>query len=89
MTGTRAATIARFSRPWDNYISDHISQIIAPTLVLSGKQDQIIPVETARAFAKAIKGAKLITYPATGHIPQKEVPDQSAADVGVFLTKGS
>ena len=33
-----------------------------------------------------IPGSKLITYPATGHIPMEEVADQSAADVRAFLS---
>jgi pimeloyl-ACP methyl ester carboxylesterase len=38
-----------------------------------------------RDYAKDIAGSKLIIYPATGHIPQEEVADQSAADVKAFL----
>jgi pimeloyl-ACP methyl ester carboxylesterase len=30
-------------------------------------------------------GAKLITYPKVGHLPQIEIPQRSAADVAAFL----
>jgi pimeloyl-ACP methyl ester carboxylesterase len=88
MAGTREATLARFNLPWDTYIKDHIGDIKAPTLILWGAEDHLIPVEAGHAFAADIKGSKLIVYPGTGHIPQEEVADQSAADVRAFLGNG-
>jgi pimeloyl-ACP methyl ester carboxylesterase len=85
MAGTRQASLTRFSTPWDSYIQDHIHDIKAPTLILWGAEDHLIPVETAHAFAADIPGSKLIVYPKTGHIPQEEVADKSAADVRAFL----
>jgi pimeloyl-ACP methyl ester carboxylesterase len=57
-----------------------------PTLILWGDQDGLIPVSTAHDWEHAVKGSKLIVYPATGHIPMEEVADKSAADVRAFLT---
>jgi pimeloyl-ACP methyl ester carboxylesterase len=85
MEGTRQATAERFALPWDTYVKDHIAQITAPTLILWGEQDHLIPVAAAHAFNAAIAGSKLIVYPKTGHIPMEEVADQSAADVRAFL----
>ncbi|HEY5048182.1 MAG TPA: alpha/beta hydrolase [Rhizomicrobium sp.] len=79
------ATLRRFAAPDDSFVPAHIGAIKCPTLILWGEEDRLIPLAAARAFAKAIAGAKLIVYPATGHIPQEEVPDQSAADVKAFL----
>lgn len=62
-----------------------LAKIAVPTLVLHGEQDAIIPVGDGRKFADAIPGAKLITYPDAGHLPQYEIPDRSAADVAAFL----
>jgi pimeloyl-ACP methyl ester carboxylesterase len=85
MEGTRQATLTRFSENEDTYVRDHTTAITMPTLILWGAGDQLIPVVTAHAWAKAVKGSKLIIYPATGHIPMEEVADQSAADVRAFL----
>jgi pimeloyl-ACP methyl ester carboxylesterase len=86
MEGTREANAERFATVEDyNYVKDHIGQIKAPTLILWGAQDHLIPVAAAHAFDKAIPGSKLVIYPATGHIPMEEVADQSAADVRAFL----
>jgi pimeloyl-ACP methyl ester carboxylesterase len=62
-----------------------LAHIRAPTLVLWGAVDPLITVESARAFAGAIPGAKLILYPGVGHLPQVEIPARSAADVAKFL----
>lgn len=86
MEGTRAATGLRFQLPWDLYVSEHIRDIKAPTLILWGDQDGLIPVDAAHEFNKAIPGSKLIVYKNVGHIPMEEVADQSAADVRAFLT---
>lgn len=86
MEGTRKATLARFSIPWNHDVERDIGKIKVPTLILWGEHDNLIPVQAAHEYAKAIAGSKLIVYPATGHIPQEEVADQSAADVRAFLT---
>jgi pimeloyl-ACP methyl ester carboxylesterase len=86
MEGTREATGARFALPWSHDVQNHIGDIKAPTLILWGDKDGLIPVVAAHEFHDAIPGSKLIIYPNTGHIPQEEVADQSAADVRAFLS---
>jgi pimeloyl-ACP methyl ester carboxylesterase len=85
MEGTRQATLERFSGSWDTKLRDNIAAIKAPTLILWGEEDGLVPLEAGRAFNKAIPGSKLIVYPKTGHIPMEEVADQSASDVRSFL----
>ncbi len=86
MEGTRAATIARFSAP-NNGIQDRLGDIKAPTLILWGEDDHMVPVEAAHEFQVAIPGSKLIVYSMTGHAPQEEVADVSANDVRTFLLR--
>jgi pimeloyl-ACP methyl ester carboxylesterase len=62
-----------------------VSTIKVPTLILWGESDPLIEPAAAKKFAAAIPGAKLITYPKVGHLPQIEIPQRSAADVAVFL----
>jgi pimeloyl-ACP methyl ester carboxylesterase len=45
----------------------------------------LIEPSAAKKFAAAIAGAKLITYPKVGHLPQLEIPQRSAADAAAFL----
>jgi len=85
MQGTRDATLRRFQAPQDDFVARNAGRILVPTLILWGEEDRLVPVEAGRHYARAIRGSKLIIYPATGHLPQEEVPDKSAADVRNFL----
>jgi pimeloyl-ACP methyl ester carboxylesterase len=85
MEGTRAATLKRFTLPVTNDVATDIAKIKAPTLILWGEQDHLIPVAAAHKFNAAIPGSKLFIYPETGHIPMEEVPDESANAVRAFL----
>lgn len=91
MQGTREATLRRFQGAPDNFVARNAGRITVPTLVLWGEEDRLLPLEAGRRYARAIRGSRLIIYPATGHLPQEEVPDKSAADVRNFLlaTSGS
>lgn len=64
-----------------------LGSIKVPTLVLHGESDLLIELKSARKFAAAIPGAKLITYPQVGHLPQIEIAQRSAADVAAFLSE--
>ena len=44
-----------------------LDQLHRPTLVLHGEQDPILRVDAGRATARAIDGARLVTYPGVGH----------------------
>lgn len=85
MAGTRQATIVRFQLPPDDYVRNHIGSIKAPTLILWGAEDRLIPVAAAHAWARAIPGSRLIVYPDTGHLPMEEEPADTAAAVRAFL----
>lgn len=85
MEGTPEATLARFNEPFGTYVKDHIGQIKAPTLILWGAEDHLVPVEAAHEFNAAIPGSKLIVFPGNGHVLQEDDPDETAADVKAFL----
>ncbi len=85
--GNRRATGIRFrSASNDEAVSEKLGQIRAPTLILWGDKDGLIPVANASEFQKRISGAEVVIYPNVGHIPMEEVPEKSAADVDAFLT---
>lgn len=62
-----------------------LSGIKAPTLVMFGEQDKLIPAADGQRFAAAIPGATLIVYPKVGHVPMEQIPDRSAADLKTWL----
>ena len=85
--GNRKATIARFSAVSnDTQVEAKLSTIKAPTLILWGEEDSLVPVVYGHEFQTRIQGAKLIVYPNVGHIPMEEIPTRSAEDVTLFLS---
>lgn len=62
-----------------------LSAITAPTLVMHGGEDRLVPRTAADALAQGIAGATLKIYPALGHTPHQEDPAATAADVRAFL----
>jgi pimeloyl-ACP methyl ester carboxylesterase len=62
-----------------------LSSITAPTLILWGADDAVIPAEQGRRLAAEIPGAQLVEYPGVGHAAQEEAPEATLADVKAFL----
>lgn len=85
--GNREATMKRFSDPKGigSGSTDKLATIKVPVMIMWGEEDKLIPVSSARWFADAIPGSKLIIYPKVGHIPMEEVPERSAADVKAWI----
>ena len=64
--------------------ADRLSQIAAPTLVLSGELDVILPPRFGRDVAQAIPGARFEVLQGEAHQPFQEVPDEFNARVDAF-----
>jgi pimeloyl-ACP methyl ester carboxylesterase len=57
---------------WESY--SRLPQIKAPTLVIHGETDRLIPVANGRMIAERIPGAKLLVIPGAGHIFETDQP---------------
>ena len=66
------------SWPW-------LSRIGAPTLVLAGDRDPIVPPRNARLLARRIPAAQLELVPGAGHLLLLDQPDHCAAIIADFL----
>ena len=66
-------------------LADRLDQIQVPTLVISGDDDQIVPVEKSRRLAEDIPGAALTIIEDCGHLPQEECPQAFLRVVENFL----
>ena len=62
-----------------------LSRIRAPTLVMFGQKDKLIPAADGARFVSAIPGSTLIVYPDVGHVPMEQIPDRSASDLKAWL----
>ena len=65
---------------------ERLPQIAAPTLVLHGADDGIVPVENGRLLASRIPGARLKVYGGARHVFFIERADEFNADVVAFLS---
>jgi pimeloyl-ACP methyl ester carboxylesterase len=62
-----------------------LRRIQAPTLILWGDQDGMIPFSNAADFLRDIPHATLRPLPGLGHVPFEEDPAQSLPPVEAFL----
>lgn len=83
--GNRAATMERFSTPRQPFTAQDLARITAPTLILWGDEDRLIPVADAQFFARSIANSRVRTYPGIGHLPHEEAATATAAEVRDFL----
>jgi pimeloyl-ACP methyl ester carboxylesterase len=64
---------------------DRLASIRAPTLIVWGSEDRVVPVDSAHEYAERIPGARLEVFDDTGHLPQLERPERFNALVEDFL----
>jgi pimeloyl-ACP methyl ester carboxylesterase len=83
--GNRQATIDRSATMRASAQPSDVAGIKAPTLILWGAEDKLIPVDAATWFNTNIPGSKLVIYPKIGHLPMEETPEPSARDVMNWL----
>jgi len=69
---------------WESY--SRLSQITAPTLVIHGETDRLIPPANAKLIAERISGAKLILFPRASHIFDTDQPDAAHHEILDFLS---
>ena len=62
------------TRPPD--LAGRLEQITTPTLVISGAEDQIVPLANSQRLAEDIPNAILVIINQCGHVPQEECPEQ-------------
>jgi 3-oxoadipate enol-lactonase len=66
---------------------DRLPEVKAPTLVIHGDRDVLVPVENAYILKERIPDAELHIVPGAGHLFTFELPEESATAVVEFLTK--
>lgn len=84
-TGNRRAFSARVSTSESDH-SFELRSITAPTLIMWGALDALIPVSDAKRFENDIPKSQLVIYEGVGHAPMEEISARSAADVREFLS---
>jgi pimeloyl-ACP methyl ester carboxylesterase len=71
----------------DHDTADRLSEIAAPTLVLAGGLDVILPPRFGESVAGEIPGARFEVMPDEAHQPFQESPDEWNARVDAFWSE--
>jgi pimeloyl-ACP methyl ester carboxylesterase len=59
--------------------------ITAPTLIIWGERDELLPLGDGYLLVEAIPGSRLIVYEDTGHRVLWEQPERVAIDLADFV----
>ena len=82
--GNRKAALSIFKSGFE-YEPQKINTITAPTLIIWGENDALIPIENAYLFNKNIKGSRLEVLKNIGHVPMEEAPKEVAELITAFI----
>jgi triacylglycerol lipase len=67
---------------------DQLKSLKIPTLLIWGREDQLIPLDVGRHVAAQIPNSKLVIIDGCGHIPSVEQPRAFLGALGGFLGVG-
>lgn len=81
--GIRGAILRMMDRPDSTSL---LPTIRVPTLVIAGREDELVPLVESERIAAEIPGARLVLVPAAGHLPSLERPDVVGGILADFLT---
>jgi pimeloyl-ACP methyl ester carboxylesterase len=85
--GVRRAIVDRLRQVVVHDPEADLRRIKAPTLLLWGRRDNMIPFANAADYLRLIPNARLAELPDLGHVPQEEAPEISLKPVLAFLAE--
>jgi pimeloyl-ACP methyl ester carboxylesterase len=83
--GNREAMLARMRQLILRDPRPRLERITAPTLLLWGEEDGMIPVRNAEDYLAAIPDARRVVLPGVGHLPFEEAPQRALSALLDFL----
>jgi pimeloyl-ACP methyl ester carboxylesterase len=83
--GNRDALLDRMAQVMLEPPEPLLARIEAPTLLVWGERDAMVPVSNAQDYLAALPDARLVSFPDLGHVPQEEAPARSLEPVREFL----
>ena len=83
--GVRGAILARSNQTIYTDPVPRLQKIKAPTLLIWGEQDQMIPSSNAQSYAGVLLNSTTVLVPKLGHLLQEEQPEKGLTAVTQFL----
>lgn len=71
----------------DLHLTDALSNIQCPALVICGQEDTLKPVHFSKLIADCIAGSEFVVVPGSGHVAIFEKPNELNSIIGGFLLK--
>jgi len=84
--GVRTAILARMDQTILRDPAPILARVTAPTLLLWGEKDGMIPISNAADYLRLLPHATLVRLPDLGHVPFEEDPVTSLAPVERFVS---
>ena len=81
--GNRKALIQRLSL--ERQDTNLVKRVKAPTMIIWGDQDFLIPLENAFKFQRDLANDTLVVMKGVGHLPMEETPEKVIAAVNAFI----
>ena len=87
--GNRQALVQRLRQLEDEHGRDidRLARLTMPTLILWGREDRLIPLDSGERFDREIPNSTLVVLDDLGHVPQQEDPQRSLQPVLDFLAR--
>ena len=83
--GVRGAILERSNQTIYTDPVPRLKAIKAPTLLIWGEQDQMIPSNNAQSYANVLSNSTTVLVPKLGHLLQEEQPEKGLTAVMQFL----
>jgi pimeloyl-ACP methyl ester carboxylesterase len=69
----------------DSKLVENLDSINQPTLLITGKFDEVVPTANTEKLATEIKNNKLVLVPKSAHLPQEEQPNIFNSEVATWV----
>ncbi len=83
--GVRAAILDRANQTIYTDPVPRLKKITAPTLLIWGEADQMIPSSNAKSYSEVLSKSQTVLLPRLGHLLQEEQPEKTLEKVVEFL----
>jgi pimeloyl-ACP methyl ester carboxylesterase len=83
--GARQAMLDRMRQTVLDDPVPRLRSIRAPTLLVWGEEDRMIPLTNAQDYVQALPASRLLRLPGVGHLPHEEAPERAGPAVKAFL----
>ena len=71
----------------DNQLKENLGSITQPTLLITGKFDEVVATAETERLATEIKNSKLVIVDKSAHLPQEEQPNVFNSAVSAWVTE--